>query len=40
MKEEIKSIIIKTPDDWHLHLRESPILEKVFRIHTKATGEP
>ncbi len=30
MLEEIKSIEIITPDDWHLHLRESPLIEKVF----------
>ena len=30
MQEEIKSINIITPDDWHLHLRESPIIESVF----------
>ena len=38
MKEEIKSIIVKTPDDWHLHLRESPILEKVFPYSYKSYG--
>ena len=38
MKEEIKSIIVKTPDDWHLHLRESPILEKVFPYSYKNYG--
>ena len=30
MQEEIKSIEIITPDDWHLHLRESPIIESIF----------
>ncbi len=30
MQEEIKSIITITPDDWHLHLRETPIIEKVI----------
>ena len=30
MQQEIKSIVIITPDDWHLHLRESPIIDKVF----------
>ena len=30
MQEEIKSIKIITPDDWHLHLRESPIIESIF----------
>ena len=30
MKKEIKSFVIITPDDWHLHLRESPIIDKVF----------
>ena len=38
MKEEIKSIIVKTPDDWHLHLRESPIIEKVFPYSYKSYG--
>ncbi|MFL2802357.1 MAG: dihydroorotase [Paracoccaceae bacterium] len=30
MQQEINSIEIITPDDWHLHLRESPIIDKVF----------
>ena len=30
MQQEIKSIVLITPDDWHLHLRESPIIDKVF----------
>ena len=30
MQDEIKSIEIITPDDWHLHLRESPIIESIF----------
>ena len=31
-------IKIQTPDDWHLHLRESPILEKVFPYSYKSYG--
>ena len=32
MQEEIKSIEIITPDDWHLHLRDSPIIESILFI--------
>ena len=39
MNKEVKSLTTITPDDWHLHLRESPIIEQVLPFSSENFGK-